>query len=654
MKSANMRRRRGSSGAADPVLLFNAFDGSAGVAQLPAALTVNSVLQTPVFRYYGSDATTAQITAQVGETLPVVGSGAAVAPDLTAPGLGANDYAVQFTNAANGKHFRAAAGSFADITTEDITGEMVFKTDTSVASTSAIFSKRLTTPFNGYVAFLNASLQLIVTLDAGAVHANTISAALTGDTWYHAIWFADKSGSCQIYINGVASGAAVDISGVGDITNAQKFEIGQQSSASYESGVSLAYVGLWKGTLNSHTQTALAAERFHQWAGTYPTTATGTYAPTAATRASSAYLNKYNTTSSQKEMVYVGAGCPRSCYEIDGSATKNYGILLEPEDENELTYSNDFTDAAWVKTRCAMSVATTEGPDPYTTAKGIVGTAVDNTHYLLQNVGGGAQDIFSVYAKPGDRDWVLMTISIDPQDYAYFDVANGVVGTVGTNVTSTRIDGPYNNGFYRCSMTYAGAGAHTHAIAPCDADADNTYNPDGSSVNLWIYEANHTDKGFDMETSSIDTVAAAATRVTDVLYFKGDDGNVAAGQGKMTFDFLIPEGTYSNGHPLVRLSDGGSTDEEILVQFNATTGYLNLTVTDSTVVQANITGSTDVADGDWHSVEVQWSASYFNLLLDTVSQGTDLAGTVPTGLDRIDVTPTNTKIISDLKIYDKA
>ena len=77
--------------------------------------------------------------------------------------------------------------------------------------------------------------------------------------------FMDRSGFGQWYVNGVASGAAVDISArSGSITNGEDLTLGAQSTGGGTSDIAISYAAMWKSAawLDSHLQPTIAAARY--------------------------------------------------------------------------------------------------------------------------------------------------------------------------------------------------------------------------------------------------------------------------------------------------------------------------------------------------------------------------------------------------------
>jgi hypothetical protein len=269
-----------------------------GVDQLDASLTINGTTVTPTFRYKGGDADTTDWNYWgYGEDLTYNAGGGAVSVNQGSPLLGANDDSVLFDGNA---YYNASGNSLADITTEDIVLEFVFNSGDLAATYRPVSKYVGTTGWEYY----------IVTSGAGAfsIHDGTdfqqvIHAALDANTWYHVVCFINRNeasaNGSQIYVNGIASGAGVDMSTAADtITSATKLSLGSRNGvSSFPSNI--AYCAMWKqsdwhqaGAAGPAEWATIAKERFLKLTGFYPQKASGTAVPTVMTRASQAYLDK--------------------------------------------------------------------------------------------------------------------------------------------------------------------------------------------------------------------------------------------------------------------------------------------------------------------------------------------------------------------------
>ena len=269
---------------------FNQDFGTNGVDNLDASLTINGVTVTPSFRYKGGDADGTDWAAWgYGDTLPIAGYGAT--PDINngSPLLGDNDDSVEFNS---GKHYENSSTSLGDINLEDHVLELVVKWD--INNSRLVIGKTDGTNVGWLIQESGDGLSY--RLDGGTkIPIN--SSALINDTWYHAMCFIDRSGSGQWYVNGVASGSAADISSQvsNSMSNSDPMTIGALLGGTIKYLGGIAYVAAWKrlSWLDTHLQADVAAERFAKLTGVYAGSSRGTKLPVTATRASVAYLDKY-------------------------------------------------------------------------------------------------------------------------------------------------------------------------------------------------------------------------------------------------------------------------------------------------------------------------------------------------------------------------
>jgi hypothetical protein len=143
------------------------------------------------------------------------------------------------------------------------------------------------------------------------------------------------------------------------------------------------------------------------------------------------------------------ANVPRLDY-LDSSSPR---LLLEPQRTNLNTYSEDISQAQYGKNRCTVSANGVVSPDGYTNADKIVQDP-SNTAWggLTQVYSPTGPATLSVFAKKIDNDYIaILGHNINPTT-AWFNLANGTVGTTEANVTSAKIE-DYGNGWYRCSIT---------------------------------------------------------------------------------------------------------------------------------------------------------------------------------------------------------
>jgi hypothetical protein len=137
-------------------------------------------------------------------------------------------------------------------------------------------------------------------------------------------------------------------------------------------------------------------------------------------------------------------------------------------DSNSLPSVNEFT--------VTTNDPGTTAPDGTSTANKGLETIVNSHHNAAKSVVvGSVVHTFSAHVKGGlGRDWAVLRVPDSGGTYrsAFFDIQNGVVGTVGTNLSNATIT-LVRDGWYRISITFTPP-ATTIFPGVGSADADNS------------------------------------------------------------------------------------------------------------------------------------------------------------------------------------
>lgn len=162
--------------------------------------------------------------------------------------------------------------------------------------------------------------------------------------------------------------------------------------------------------------------------------------------------------------------------------------------ENLLEFSEDFGNVYWEKTDVTVETNNTIDPNGNQTADKIVENTDNADHFVrVRNLdyGIGITYALSCYAKRNGRNFIRLAFpsSAFPTNerFAYFDLLNGVVGTVAPNVSATIED--IGNDWYRCVISRQATISTSIGqafITVCDQDNNTTYTGDGSSgIFVW-------------------------------------------------------------------------------------------------------------------------------------------------------------------------
>jgi hypothetical protein len=175
----------------------------------------------------------------------------------------------------------------------------------------------------------------------------------------------------------------------------------------------------------------------------------------------------------------------------------NSAGLVELVPYNLLTWSEDFTNAAWTKQSSTITSNATTAPNGTLTADKIIETAVNDAHLTVQSKSISASVITaSVFLKKSELQYAVVFISntINKNFAVLFDVNNGTVVTNFTSIpsyaapTSSSIE-DMGNGWYRCTVTATDSFTNADlviALNKSGTDSGFSYVGDGTSgLFLW-------------------------------------------------------------------------------------------------------------------------------------------------------------------------
>jgi hypothetical protein len=241
---------------------------------------------------------------------------------------------------------------------------------------------------------------------------------------------------------------------------------------------------------------------------------------------------------------------------------ESLGLLVEEQRTNLLTYSDDFSNAAWTKTRSSVSSNVLIAPDGTLTADKLVeDTSATNSHTLRSTISLSAvAHTFTVYAKAAERSFIRLVNASVTNGGAYFNLSTGALGTVGANATASITS--VGNGWYRCAITVTAiAGSNSIDIRAANADNGDFYTGDGySGIYIWGAQLEAGAK----ETTYIKTVGSQVTRAIDTV----TDSTIDDWYNPAEFTMYGEYSTSASFGALatVRVNVGGNPDRENILQ----------------------------------------------------------------------------------------
>jgi len=246
------------------------------------------------------------------------------------------------------------------------------------------------------------------------------------------------------------------------------------------------------------------------------------------------------------------------------------GLLIEESRTNLALGSDAFNGSNWTRTRCSVDPDVTLSPDNTTNADKFIEDTSSGTHALsttgLLTISSVAYT-GSVYAKAGERSWVVVGIGASVAGLAYFNLSNGTVGTVTSGFTASITSA--GNGWYRCAISGTISTSNQSAMSIYLATGNGGVSYVGNGTNgAFVWGAQLETGAF--ATSYIPTTTTALTRNADVATMTGtnfsDWYNSSQGAFSVNFQTYVPALQSANilavqgpaGANMTVYSDGGT------------------------------------------------------------------------------------------------
>ncbi len=322
----------------------------------------------------------------------------------------------------------------------------------------------------------------------------------------------------------------------------------------------------------------------------------------------------------------VAIDTPRLDYPfIDGVVQSEPSLLLEPTRTNSIPYSEDFS-SVWVERAVTVTANSLISPDGTQNASTL--TINNSTPYL-----GDLHDIvttgntytISCFVKKGTNRWVRLASYSSAITGAWFDLENGVVGTV--NSTSASIE-DFGNGWYKIKNTaIVTTGNNQVFIGLSDADGGTSSSQIGNTVH--IYGA-QIEQGI-YATSYIPTSGSAVTRAAETAYGAGTSDDFNDSEGVLYAEIAYPNPTTSS-NLRIAISDGTTSNRVLFQNVHHTANRLQfyVIVGTSTVSTDFYIDSSDITL--FNKIAFKYKTNDFSVWINGVKVLTDTSGiTFPSG-----------------------
>jgi hypothetical protein len=340
---------------------------------------------------------------------------------------------------------------------------------------------------------------------------------------------------------------------------------------------------------------------------------------------------------------------PRLTYQNGGGGCPS--LLLEKQSTNLALYSEQFDDAYWIKQNLTVTANSIVSPDGTQNADLLTLNTLNAEHNVYAPAAGlvitsNAPFTFSCYVKKGTGRYFCTAtyftgVGFGP--YATFDLNTATLVASGASFgtySSSKIES-VGNDWYRCSVT--GFGPYISLIFAPDIRSASSLVPGvpftGAGETMYLWGAQLEASSY--PTSLINTTASSATRVADACYKTGISSLIGQSEGVLYTDFVC-NGFQDFGTPLC-VNDGSTSNSIWLTTF--ANGTLRGEVFGSGSVQASFSMSGGVV-GQRYKMALAYKANDFAMYVNGVQIGTDLLGSIPSNLSRVDYDYANPAVYS--------
>ena len=326
-------------------------------------------------------------------------------------------------------------------------------------------------------------------------------------------------------------------------------------------------------------------------------------------------------------LVTMGNNEPR--FNYNPVTLVSNGLLIEEQRTNLTTYSEQFDNAAWLKTEATVTANSTVAPDGTTTADLYITNAIINVeHYVFQTWTALASTAYtaSVYAKANSGSVISLQFrvaSVWPNSTTIgveFNLSTGTGAILNGNPSPTFSIASVGGGWYRCSITATTASGGTPQFRI-------QTNDNGGSIYIWGAQL----EAGAFPTSYIPTVAAQVTRSADAASMTGTNFSswYAADQGTLYAEFFsgVTDAVTASdgaGRGAAAISDGTTSNRMRIAQDLRT-----FSVAVAGAVQASILPVNTGAANTTYQFAGAYKVNDFNACRNGTTGTADTSGSIP-------------------------
>jgi hypothetical protein len=296
-------------------------------------------------------------------------------------------------------------------------------------------------------------------------------------------------------------------------------------------------------------------------------------------------------------------------FEHNPTTGESLGLEIEEQRTNLLTYSSDFSNAAWTKNTLTAVSNAIIAPDGTLTGDKLISTGITNS--VEQQISKSASAITytqTFYAKAGEWSWVHFAFfdMTSAGNRYWFNLSTGVVGSIGligagfTSVSSSIT--AVGNGWYRCTATATSSSttALSSYFYPTTGDTVTTAGTGNTFNGIYIWGAQLEAGAF--ATSYIPTVASQVTRSVDNAQMTGSNFSswYKANEGTLYADYVRNGLTLANS--MFTIGDGTLANRIGFITGSSVAGQNRFDIVKDNAGQAALLMTTETANTPFKAI----------------------------------------------------
>lgn len=303
-------------------------------------------------------------------------------------------------------------------------------------------------------------------------------------------------------------------------------------------------------------------------------------------------------------------------------------ILVEPQRTNVQTYSEDFSNAIYIKIGSTVTTNAIVAPDGNTTADKLVEDTSTGLHVIdiLQPPVTLADYTVSVFVKAAGRTKFQISEIFSVGGNITFDLT-AVTATSTAPAKNGKIEN-YGNGWYKCSATWPNlTGVNTQILFTILNDAGaSTYTGNGTSgLYLW---GSQIELG-SYSTSYIPTVASSVTRNADVISKTGISSLIGQTEGTLYTEIKVNKLIGAASRYILHVSDGTANNRIYIAFSGADSNVLRARIFSGGTLQCSINSSALTSTGTY-KLAMAYKNNDIVFYINGIQIGTDTSATIPT------------------------